>query len=425
MTVEPRTYQAPASIGACMAALAIEDAVAVLHGGAGCDIKLHTLLRHHNATGDVHRHVVCTKISQADLVLDPGRLLGRTVSGIVARVGANLAVISSASFVEVAGLDREALQAELDRSVSVPSVYVYAPDFAGDLFDGYSRALAAIAQRFSRGARPSRPTARRANLVGYFLDRPYAEHRANLAEVQSLLARLELALNVTLLDGSPAARLNELADAELSLVLPGGGPAAAVLSETLGHRAVDVPLPMGLKGTRDFLARVGEAVGRLHEAERIASEGEARVSRLLRQIADPLVGRRVAVFADGEKAGGLLSMCRDMRMVPVLAGVLDRRPGSVEGQQLDGIELLVDPGQPTTANAMREVASSRGIDLVIGPAQEVRMARRLGIAALEFGFPCREWQPLYPSPYLGYEGILAVASRALEVVLQADERDGR
>ncbi|MBM4394181.1 MAG: nitrogenase component 1 [Deltaproteobacteria bacterium] len=418
MTVEPRTYQAPASIGACVAGIAVSDAVTVLHGGAGCDIKLHTLLRHHNPTGAVHHRVVCTKIAEADLVLDPGVVVGRAAGDIARRTSARLVLVTAASFVEIAGIDRERVVAEVEARVGLPAVYVYAPDFAGDLFDGYGKAAAAVAERMLRDApdRSASDRAARVNIAGYVHDRPMGDHRGNLAELASLAAAVGLEVNAVLLGGSPVAALADLRNAGFAVALPGGGPAADVLARDAGQPRVDAPLPIGLEATAAFLRAVGGATGRSDRAEARIDEHEARVRALVRQAAEPLTGRRVALFADGHKVAGLLGICRDLRMVPVLAGVLDGRADALPSPLPDGLAVLVDPGQPTCLARIADLAKAGAVDAVVGPAWEVQAARRAGVAGIEFGFPCKAYQPLHPVPYLGYEGVLATASRILEAI---------
>lgn len=416
MTFEPKTYQATASIGACIAGLAIPDAVVILHGGAGCDIKLHSLMRFHNRSGEVHRRVVCTKITEADLVLDPGQVLARLAQDIVRRVKARMLVVTSASFVEIAGIDRDRLGQDLEKLLGIPSVYVYAPDFSGDLFEGYGRALAALAERFALPGTPAiAGMDKRVNLVGYLFDRPFYEHVANIDLLTSYMAELGLVLNTALLGGGISGRLADLPRAGAAVTLPGGEAASDVLVRRLGHVRIDVPWPIGIAATREFLVRLGDAFGCMDGAVGLADREEARVRSVLRQAAEPLVGRPVAVFSDGPRLGGLLGLCRDLRMVPVLAGALDGRTAAV-GAAAEGVEVLDAPGLNAVESRLRQAVSDRAIDLVIGTTNEVQCARRCGVTGVEFGMPCRGWQPLSPSPFIGFEGVLATATRILEAM---------
>ena len=408
---EPRTYQAPPTVGACMAGLAIPDAVTIFHGGAGCEIKLHSLLVSHNPTGDVHFRVVNTKVSEADLVLDAGEVLARSAGDIAARAHARLVLVTSASFIEIAGIDRDRLSADLERRVGVPVVYAYAPDFAGDLFDGYQKAIAAVAARAVRDARPAADRSGRVNVAGYVFDRPFGDHEGNLAEVRALVEGLGLRLNATLLDGSPAATLERLPAAEACVTLPGGGPAADILASALGQPRVDVELPIGLDATRAFVATVAAAAGAGARAEALLEGREREVRGRVRQAAGSLAGRRVALFADGAKVRGLLGLCRDLRLKPILAGVLDGRVGGIEAGC--GMEVLSDPGQRDCLDRIETLARAGELDLVIGPWVEALAARRAGVAGVEFGFPCRWHVPLGPCPYMGHGGVLAMASRLI------------
>jgi nitrogenase molybdenum-iron protein alpha/beta subunit len=134
---------------------------------------------------------------------------------------------------------------------------------------------------------------------------------------------------------------------------------------------------------------------------------------VLRQAAEPLKGRRIALFADGAKLHGLLGLCRDVNAVPVLAGVLDGRASRMTDARSDRLEVLDDPGDGTVHRRLRDLGPA-GIDLVVAPAPIATMAQRMGLRALEFGFPCRAHQALYPVPYAGYGGVRALAARMLE-----------
>ena len=412
--VEPRTLQAPASIGACMAGLAIEDAVTVLHGGAGCDIKLHTLLRHHNPTGAVHHRVVCTKIAESDLVLNPGQVLSRAALDIARRNRARMVLVTAASFIEVAGIDRERVVEEIEEVLGLPCVYAYAPDFKGDLFDGYARATTEIVRRLLRESPERAERADRVNIVGYVHDRPLGDHSGNMAELRSLLRAIGLAVNAVVLDGSPVSALTDLRAADYVLAFPLGRDAAKLLATEAGQKRIDCPLPIGMQATAAFLSVVGQATGR--DVKGVMADLEGRTRRMLRMVIEPLVGKRVALFSDGQKVAGLAGLCRDLSMRPVLLGILDNRAGLVPEDILDGVEVLKDPGQPTCLARISELARKREVDLVIGPAWEVATAHRAGLAAVEFGFPCKVWQPLHHCPYMGYEGVLAMASRVLEAL---------
>jgi nitrogenase molybdenum-iron protein alpha/beta subunit len=416
MRLEPATYQATASVGACMAGLAVSDGVAVLHGGAGCEVKLHTLLHRGDPSGAVHGRFVCTKIDEARLVLDPGETIVAAVRDAVARTGAGLAVVTAASFVEAAGIDHEHVRAELGRLVAAPAIYVVAPDYAGDLFEGYGRALAAIARRFAGGVGATAGRGGRVNLLGYLFDRPLGEHEGNGAELERLLAGVGLALNVVLLDGARASRLRALGDAELNVVLPGGEAAAEVLGAALGQPRVDAELPMGLGGTASWLAAVARATGRESRATVLIERESARVRALLRQAAEPLVGSRVALFADGAKLRGLLGLCRDLRLVPKLASALDGRTSRCADAAGPDVEWLEDLSLRAAHERLEAAAKRAELDLVVGTAHQAAIARRLGLPALEFGFPCHGYRPLVRSPYLGYEGVLLMATRILEAI---------
>ncbi|PKN54240.1 MAG: hypothetical protein CVU56_27650 [Deltaproteobacteria bacterium HGW-Deltaproteobacteria-14] len=416
MSFGAMTFQASASLGAIIAGLAIDDAVAVLHGGAGCDIKLHVLLHEHAPGGAVHRRLICTKIHEDELVFDPGETLAQAIKDMSGRLDAQMAVVSTATFIEISGLDRDHVMDQLAALVDIPAVYVYAPDVDGDMFLGYERALTSIVKYFVGRVepRPEDVRAKRVNLIGYFLDRQGAEHRANIKAAAAMLEALGLALNVTLLDGSPAARLYDLGDAELNVAFPLGVKAAKVLARKLDQRTLELAPPIGTANTATFIRALAAEFGAVDAGEAYIAREERRVGQRVREACAPLVGLRVAAFADGERLAGLLGICRDLRMVPVIAGCLDGRPEHIDTELWPDVDVLAEPSLNETARRLRRAVDEADVDLVIGSQHEVDMGAQVGLKGVEFGFPCKRYQALVEMPYWGYDGVLTLAQRTLE-----------
>jgi nitrogenase molybdenum-iron protein alpha/beta subunit len=414
---EITTYQASTTVGVCVATLAISDAVGVYHGGAGCDIKLHELLKDHDMTGRVHQRVVCTKVRDEELILDPGEFLAEKSADIFRRVRGKLIIVTATSFVEVAGIDHAHVANDLSSRVDAPVIYVVAPEFSGDLFEGYSKTLGQLAETFvglRQGA--NQPDDGKVNILGYFFDRPLYENYGNLTEMKRYLKAMGLETNVVMLGGGPADDFYRLGDASSSLVLPLGKEAGKVLGRLPGHSLMDVPLPMGLRGTRRFIEAIADHHGLGVKAGRLIEREEKRVRDLLRQHAESLVGLRVGVFADGAKLNGLLHMCRDLKLTPVLAGVLDGREELLEEHPWPDLEVMNYPGCNTTYRRLEASRVSNEIDLVIGTSTEVNQARAHGIGGVEFGFPCADYHPMFPAPYFGYSGVPVLGMRLMEAV---------
>lgn len=417
MRSESRTYQSSASVGVCMAAMATSDAVAVLHGGSGCDVRVHSLLHHHNPTGDPHHRVLCTKVTEPDLVLDPAGLLKGFVHDVIQRTGAKLVLVTSVSFVEVTGMDHDHISQEFREFTEVPVLYVYSPDFTGDLFDGYEKALDVLVDRFSREfSTTTKETSGRVNLLGYLYDRPFGDHEGNVGEMRRCLRSIDLDANVIMMDGGETARLERLAEAQLSVAMPWGLSAARRLEENLGMPSVRTGFPLGIQATGEWLRRTAGATGREDHAGRFIDREEDRVRSLIRQVRSGLSDHQVALFADGHKMAGLLGLCRDLGLRPSIAGVLDGRVDVLGDHGWSDLEVMNDPGQNRIYRRLKEADRDSEIDFVIGTSQEVAAARDLHISAMEFGFPCHGYQALVPAPYFGYEGVLTMTTRILEAL---------
>lgn len=399
-----------------MAGIAIQDAVTVLHGGAGCDIKLHSLLHQHNLTGDVHSNVVCTKVSDHELILDPGDVLINLIKDIAERTRAKLAILTAASFVEVSGIDWDHILTIVRQQIDIPVIYVQAPDYTGDLFKGYFLAVERIAEYFARNQDEKNRSEKKVNVIGYIFDRPEYEHFANLHEIRRYLKALGLSWNVILFEGAPAERLEHLLDARYNIVFPGGQNTAKHLKNNHNQIPIHTFLPIGMRFTKEYLERIAEVTGTIKAAKAFIAKEEHRLHKMIRTVNDSIIGKRVAVFSDSYKINGLLDFCRDVKLTPVVAGVLNETPEEFTISDADDIHVMERMGHNTVNELLINAAKNGDIDMVIGTSNEANIAKKLNIPSIEFGFPCNNYHVLYPMPYLGYCGEAVLLTRVLEII---------
>jgi nitrogenase molybdenum-iron protein alpha/beta subunit len=168
-----------------------------------------------------------------------------------------------------------------------PVRFIPSASLGGNWLDGYARFCDALARGIHLP--PARPEPRTAAIVGYLFDRDEPDRRGDLKELERLLAGLGWKTASVWLSGKGEEGLAEVRRASVIVSLPYARQAARTLGRRLRRRVVEADLPMGLKGTEDFLLRLGRAFGceaaasRLagREARKAVADTQAHVQRFL------------------------------------------------------------------------------------------------------------------------------------------------
>jgi hypothetical protein len=268
-----------------------------------------------------------------------------------------------------------------------PAVPVPGP-LDGDWLDGWAAALAALA-----GSLPlaqGGPRAGSVAVVGLLLDRREADRQADRDEVVRMLAALGLDVCATWPALDCTAGMVGAGRAATLLALPHGLEAARILAARTGARVVATGLPIGLAGTADCVRQVGRATGTEAAAEAFVDAELDRIApRLEWVVPHGLLHRRLFL-------GG------DAPAVAAWAGAFRELGCEIAGVRLSGGTLPVDCGL-VLMDAVPTVPGA--VDLCIGDRGCFAEAVRVGIPALERGFPCPGEHFLLPAPALGFEGL--------------------
>lgn len=258
----------------------------------------------------------------------------------------------------------------------------------GDWLDGWAAALAALAG--SLPLAPGGPRPGSVAVVGLLLDRREADRQADRDEVVRMLAALGLDVCATwpALDG--AAGMAGAGRAEVLLAMPYALDAARILAGRTGARVVATGLPIGLAGTAAWVRQVGQATGTAAAAEAFVDAELDRVApRLEWVVPHGLLHRRL--FLGGDAPG-----------IAAWAVAFRELGCDVSGVRPSGGTLPADCGL-ALMDAVPTVPGA--VDLCIGERGCALEAARVGVPALERGFPCPGEHFLLPAPALGFEGL--------------------
>lgn len=405
--------------GVFLAAHAIPDAVDIMHTGVGCKPKAQRQISSHDRMREAQNKMVWSDVDESLLITGSAdRLRDMTVQTFRRREGVGLIVITTSTSMEMTSLDVEAVLPEIRQQVSCPVIYIPTPGYAGDLHVGYQQAMLRVLSLCDwSGAQPRRSTV---NVLGYLFDRYEHDHAMSNHEVRRLLAGLGLETITTFLSGTPKKGLMMAPQAEANIVLPWARPVEAVVERTAPRPTVHVDLPLGMRATTRFLEQV--AASRHVPPARLAQLTDSenrRAAPLMRVARERLEGARVAILADTPMAAGLLSLCRDLGMEPVLAGLMDRslggRPALEEALARGGLTLdcpvLENPSATDVAEALEE---SGPPEILVSPDAWLPPETTRNVARVELGIPSNRKHAIYAQPVLGYRGAICMAQRLMD-----------
>jgi len=138
---------------------------------------------------------------------------------------------------------------------------------------------------------------------------------------------------------------------------------------------------------------------------------------------------RLAIFADTPLAAGLASLGIEMGLRPVLVGLTDESLGGrtafAEAVGRAGLELPSDlevVERPSLQSLREKVAQANAdgqLAAVMGSSSELSfLSRQQGhadVPLLEIGFPSVSYHVLYPTPFYGIGGALALCQTIMNL----------
>lgn len=320
----------------------------------------------------------------------------------------------------VGGFDLDGLTAVLERPAGAPPIVGLAgPQLDGDHLDGYDAVLAGlIEQRLAGGGEPLELA-----LVGHGFWRCEADERANLAEMERLLADLGVASAAVLPDGRAQPATGQ-APRHLARLPYAGARSRAALSAA-GLEAAPLELPLGLGATVRWITALGELLGREAAARSLVErEQAALLGEVAWLAAEQLLGRRALVAGDAPLARALAGMLGELGM-GVEALLLLSHSEAQDSLGLDGlygldaeIPIIRDPSDLD----FEQLLQDRRPDVVIGNGAFSHLAIAAGLPVIELGYPSHYNHALAPRPYLGFAGLRRLVQDILEACLLRDER---
>lgn len=391
------TYEGPPHVGAMRVATAMEGVHYVLHAPQGdtyADL-LFTMIERRAKRPPV----TYTTFQARDLGGDTAELFMEAARDAFERFRPQAMLVGASCTAELIQDDPGGLARTL--GLPVPVVPLELPSYQKKENWGAAETFYRLV-RACVGARVPRPAgaAPRANILG-----PTAlgfRHRDDVVEVERLLARLGIEVNVVAPMGATPADLARLGEADFNVVLypEVAGVAASFLQRQLGMPATKT-VPIGVGATRDFVAEVAALAG--VDAARV--EDASRLPWYSRSVDSTyLTGKRVFVFGDATHAIAAARVAaEELGFAVVGLGTYSREFAREvrDAAKTHGIEALITDDYLKVEEA---IAALRP-ELVLGTQMERHIAKRLGVPCAVISAPVHVQDfPARYSPQMGFEG---------------------
>ncbi len=406
------TYEGPPHVGAMRIATAMKDVHYVLHAPQGdtyADL-LFTMIERRKTRPPV----TYTTFQARDLGGDTAQLFKRAVADAYERFRPQAILVGASCTAELIQDDPGGLAEALH--LPVPVVPLELPSYqkkenwgAAETFYQIVRAFAgphALKPGTKRASRPE-GQAPSCNILG-----PAAlgfRHRDDLVEVQRLLARLGVDVNVVAPEGATPADLARLGAADFNVVLYPeiAGQAAKWLERAFGQPATKV-VPVGVGATRDFIGEVARLCATAEvatKADALLAADESRLTWYSRSVDSTyLTGKRVFVFGDATHALAAARIAKEELGFTVVAIGTYTREFARDVRDLAAryeAEAIVSDDFLAVEEAIQRLQP----ELVLGTQMERHVAKRLGIPCAVISAPVHVQDfPARYSPQMGFEG---------------------
>jgi nitrogenase molybdenum-iron protein alpha/beta subunit len=415
----PFNFIAPYLDGAYLIANAIPDICLVYHAHDCGFHKEEKICGQHDLFSDLlrwdeKRRILRTNLDSREYIHGGKDKLSMKIRQVAENIQPAAILVAYSNVIAVTGEDVGQVIRDMDRKVSIPVIFLPLNKSDSDYLVGYFDGLQCILSNLNFKIRNENTLA----LVGYIYDRNEGDHQGNVAELRRILAGIGAPPGPIFLDGSPFRELNEWPEPTTVIDLAGGAAGGKSFAERFGASCLDLGLPLGIKGTVDWIEKVADFLDlREQAAPFIRRELTKLLPRLKWLLPRFTFGRGVIVLADGLLLPALVEFLEELGFsvfgVACTAG--ENAPGVKDILQSDEYKKL-----PLQVAPFRELVSSarneKNVDLVIGNSVIRQLIGTMDIPFVELGYPSSFQHFLTPSPFLGFDGVLALTERIINAL---------
>lgn len=392
------TYEGPPHIGAMRIATCMKGVHYVLHAPQGdtyADL-LFTMIERR----DVRPPVTYTTFQARDLGGDTATLFKQAVADAYERFKPDAMLVGASCTAELIQDDPGGLALALN--LPVPVVPLELPAYQRKENYGASETFYRLVRACVVGATVEKTARISCNILG-----PTAlgfRHRDDVVEIKRLVEKLGLTVNVVAPADAAPADLARIPAAHFNIVLyPETALTTAVwLERQFGQKYINIT-PIGVGGTRDFIAAVAAMAG-IDPADFLRAE-TSRLVWYSRSIDSTyLTGKAVFIFGDATHAVALARVAAEELGYQVVGLGTYAREFAREvraAAKIYGLEALISDDYLEVEDAIKQARPA----LVLGSQMERHIAKRLGIPCAVISAPVHVQDfPARYSPFMGFEG---------------------
>ena len=393
------TYEGPPHVGAMRVATAMRDVHYVLHAPQGdtyADL-LFTMIERLPKRPPV----TYTTFQARDLGKDTAELFKNSVREAYARFQPKAMLVGASCTAELIQDDPAGLAAAL--SLPIPVVPLELPSYQKKENWGAAETFYQIVRALCTGRTPSRRASvrPRCNLLG--ATALGFRHRDDVTEITRLLDQIGVDVAVVAPLHATPDDISALIDADFNVLLypETGHSVASWLERQFGMKTTRC-IPIGVRGTQDFIREVCDLAGLDHA--RVQAEG-ARAGWYARSVDSTyLTGKRVYIFGDATHVIAAARVAaHEMGFTVVGLGTYSREFAREvrEAAKSYGVEALITDDYLDVEQQVAELQP----ELVLGTQMERHIAKRLSVPCAVISSPVHVQDfPARYSPQMGFEG---------------------
>jgi nitrogenase molybdenum-iron protein alpha/beta subunit len=410
--------------GVALVLAGINDVGVVIHSPQGCSATVANAYDMHEIDFTM-RKVGCSRLFESDIIMGASEKLKKLIIDADAAYNTEVLFVVGTCAADIIGEDLEAVCRSLEGKVNSKLVSVMAGGFRGDAYNGINLGLETILKLMDKEPPDHTECDNEGKKVINFLVPQGSLNPTWWADAQwlkKIVQRLGGVAGTVLPRKATLSEVRNFGATGVNILLNHDvGFDFARQLEKRGTETIfeDMPLPVGIENTKNFLLRLGEYLGNVTAAREIIDHGEKMVVDLLRKRGLMIIPRyrncRIAVSADFTIGVPLVrTLFKELEMIPEL---LLFRGDSKHGRALlekELNELGISPKVVFNADGwkIKEALKSVKVDAVLGSAWEKYIAEELGIQfTFDLFYPTN--RDIYiDREFFGYTGFLNI----LEVI---------
>lgn len=418
-----------APLGASLVFRGIERAMPILHGSQGCSTYIRRyIISHFREPIDV----ASSNFSEHTAIFGGEKNLHAALDNIIAQYAPALIGVATTCLSETIGEDVPAMLRHYRgvRPDAPPLVQVSTPSYRGTHADGFWAAVHAVATTMAESSSPGKHI----NLLPGMVSPADLRYLKEICDDFGLPAVVLPDYSDTLdgaaweeyqtisPGGTEVAALRSMGSAvasvEFGSTRDSADKTAAMLEARFGVKALEFPLPIGVRASDAFFAALEEESGRPMPPRHAAERG-----RLIDAYVDAhkyLFGRRAVLYGEEDLVVSLAAFLAELGMVPALCAS-GGQSGRMEDAILEAAPSLAGRISVREGVDFDEIASAAeqlSPELLIGSSKGYSLARRLRVPLVRVGFPIHDRFGGQRLLHVGYRGAQSLLDRIVNVLLE-------